>query len=60
MNAVDLNAIDTELANLSRLLKTNFELLEDGVISKRHYNRNKKLINERYMTLVDTFIKPVR
>lgn len=60
MNAVDLDAIDTELANLARLLKTNVELLEDGVISKGHYNRNKKLINERMATLADTFAKVVR
>lgn len=60
MNAVDLDAIDTELANLGRLLKTNVELLEDGVISKGHYNRNRKLINERMAILVEFFAKAGR
>lgn len=60
MNAVDLDAIDNEVKNLSRLLKTNVELFEDGVISKKHYNRNNKLINERIATLADTFLKAVQ
>lgn len=57
MNAVDIETIDTELANLGRLLKTNVELLEEGVISKGHYNRNKKIISDRIATLTDTFVK---
>ena len=56
MNAVDTDRIQTEVASLVRLLQTNAELFEDGVISKKHYNRNKKLINERVTTLVDTFL----
>lgn len=55
MNAVDTDRVQTEVASLVRLLMTNAELLEDGVISKRHYARNKKLINDRITTLVDTF-----
>jgi hypothetical protein len=55
MNAVDTDRVQTEVASLVRLLQTNAELFEDGVISKKHYNRNKKLINERITTLVDTF-----
>lgn len=57
MNTVD---IDTELENLGRLLKTNVELLETGVISKKHYNHNKKIIADRIATLADTFLKAVR
>lgn len=55
MNAVDTNTVQTEVGNLIRLLETNAELLQDGVISKKHYNRNKKLINERITTLVECF-----
>jgi hypothetical protein len=55
MNAVDTDKVQTEVGNLVRLLQTNAELFEDGVISKKHYNRNKKLINDRITTLVDTF-----
>lgn len=57
MNAVDTDRVQIEVASLVRLLQTNAELFEDGVISKKHYNRNKKLINERITTLVDTFIE---
>jgi hypothetical protein len=57
MNAVDTDRVQTEVASLVRLLQTNAELFEDGVISKKHYNRNKKLINERVTTLVDTFLE---
>lgn len=57
MTTVD---IDTELENLGKLLKTNVELLEEGVISKKHYNRNKKIIGERIATLADTFLEKVR
>jgi hypothetical protein len=60
MNAVDLDAIDTELGKLGKLLKTNVELLECGAISKTHYNRNKKIIADRIATLADTFAKVVR
>ena len=56
MNAVDTDRVQTEVASLVRLLQTNAELFEDGVISKKHYNRNRKLINERVTTLVDTFL----
>ena len=55
MNAVDTNALDNEILGLVRLLRTNHELLQDGVISERHWNRNKKIINDRIKTLVDTF-----
>lgn len=60
MNAVDTDAIHDEVDSLVRLLITNHELLNDGVISKKHYARNKKLINDRIVTLVDTFGKAVR
>ena len=56
MNAVDKNQVETEVKGLLNLLLTNYELFEDGVISKKHYNRNRKLINERVTTLVDTFL----
>lgn len=53
MNAVDTNKLHDQITSLVRLLMTNAELFEDGVISKGHYNRNKKLINDRITTLVD-------
>ena len=42
----------TDLDNLTRLFTTNEDLFKTGVISKREYNRNKKLISERVIFML--------
>ena len=47
MNAVTLEQTEQQIASLERLVRTNDELFNDGVLSKSEYRRNKKALGAR-------------
>lgn len=42
---------EVELKNLARLARTNEELLECGVISKKEYAKNRRILADRTVAL---------
>lgn len=62
MNSMTLaeTAAQTELENLQRLAKNNQDLFDSGVITKREYNRNTRLIGNRAVALLSADIEEAK
>jgi len=47
----------SDLDNLTRLYATNEELFQSGIITKREYNRNKRLIGDRVVFVLSQTVE---
>ena len=60
LREVSMNATLSKDANIvKRLLQTNSDLLMEGVISKRQYNVNRKMLAERLVAIMEAEIAEV-